>query len=746
VAFDDVAVTSPSLADTLAPSVPTGVVATSPGAHEIDLSWNASTDDVGVVGYRIFRNAQPLATVLAPATAYADTAASFGTSYTYTVEAYDAAGNTSLPSVPISATPADSTPPNAPPGLTATAASDTSIRLSWSPSTDDVGVAGYSVSRDGNVLTQLPASATGYTDAGLAPVSAHTYALVAFDAVGNTSAPSSATASTLPDTTRPTAPTGLAATAAPKTVALSWSGSTDDVAVTGYRIFRNGTKLADVGATTFAYSDSTVADVTTYAYTVEAFDGAGNLSAASNTATVKTLDATAPTAPASLHTTSVTGTQVALAWTASTDNVGVTAYTIFRNGTKIGSVGGATLAYTDATVAQGTAYSYTVTAADAAGNQSAASNAVSVTVGDTSAPTAPTGLAGTAVVGAIALTWNASTDNVGVTGYRVFRNSVQIAQIGAVTSYSDTTVASSTSYTYFVRALDAAGNVSANSNQISVTSRDAVPPTAPTAPATTSVTATAVAITWTASTDNVGVKTYTVFRNGVKLADVAAPTTAYSDATVTAQTAYSYTVTATDAAGNVSPASTALAVRVPLFGDGFETGNLSLWSSSGGLAVSTQRVFAGARSAEGSTRNGGTFAAKTFATTQTSLYLTAHVYLQSIKSGFDVLRFATAANGTLVRLSLNSNRQLTYTNAVTGVTTSSTTSFSTGVWHTLELHVSVNGTSSLVEVWLDGTKVTTLSRTDSLGTTPIGRADLGQSVTGGTFDVFFDDARVDTAQ
>jgi chitodextrinase len=746
VAFDDVAVTSPSTVDTLAPSVPTGVAATSPNSHEIDLAWNASTDDVGVVGYRVFRNAQPVATVLAPATTYADTTAVFGTSYTYTVEAYDAAGNTSLPSVPISATSKDTTPPTAPSSLVASGLSDTSIRLTWSGSTDDIGVTGYTVSRDGTVVATLPATTLTYTDTGLAPNTPHSYSVVAFDAAGNSSTASLASASTLPDRTPPTAPANLAGTAVSKAINLTWTASTDDVAVTGYRVFRGGVKLADVSATTLAYSDTTVADVTSYTYTVEAFDAAGNLSPASNAVTVKSLDSTPPTAPTSLHTTSVSSTKVSLAWTASTDNVGVTAYNVYRNGTKLGSVTGTTLSYNDTTVAQGGVYSYTVTASDAAGNESAASNAVPVSIGDTTPPTAPTGLAGTAVPGAINLTWTAATDNVAVTGYRIFRNSTQIAQIGALTTYSDTTVASATAYTYFVRAIDAAGNVSSNSNQISITSADTTAPSVPTGLATTQITASAVSLTWTAATDNVAVTKYSVFRDGVKLADVNAPTVTFTDSTVTPQTSYSYTVTASDAAANQSAPSTALPIRVPLFGDGFEAGNLNLWTTSAGLTVGTQRASSGTHSVEGNTRNGNTFAAKTLTTAQTNLYLTARVFLQSNKQGLDLLRVATAANGNLVRLSLNTNRQLTYTNGVTGTTTSSTTSMSTGAWHTVELHVSINGTSSLVEVWFDGTKVTALSKTDSLGTTPIGRVEIGQSTAGGTYDVFFDDVRTDNVQ
>ncbi|MEK3883050.1 cellulose binding domain-containing protein [Paenibacillus sp. PL2-23] len=90
-------------------------------------------------------------------------------------------------------------------------------------------------------------------------------------------------------------------------------------------------------------------------------------------------------------------------------------------------------------------------------------------VTDTQAPTAPTGLNANAASGSqINLSWTASTDNVAVTGYRVYRNSVQVGTT-ASTSYSDTGLNAATSYSYTVRAYDAAGNLSANSNTASAT-------------------------------------------------------------------------------------------------------------------------------------------------------------------------------------------------------------------------------------------------------------------------------------
>ena len=90
-------------------------------------------------------------------------------------------------------------------------------------------------------------------------------------------------------------------------------------------------------------------------------------------------------------------------------------------------------------------------------------------VKDTQAPSTPGGLSGTAASSSqVNLSWNASTDNVGVTGYTIFRNGTQVGT-STGTSYSDTGLTASTAYSYTVKARDAAGNVSAASSGVSVT-------------------------------------------------------------------------------------------------------------------------------------------------------------------------------------------------------------------------------------------------------------------------------------
>ncbi|MGY0007830.1 discoidin domain-containing protein [Micromonospora sp. I033] len=182
-------------------------------------------------------------------------------------------------------------------------------------------------------------------------------------------------------------------------------------------------------------------------------------------------DTQPPSAPGNLALTEPAADQVRLTWTASTDNVGVTGYDVYANGTLRTSVGASTLTYTD-TQPAGATVSYYVRARDAAGNQSASSNTVTRTgnTGDTTAPTAPGNLAYTQpAAGQIRLAWTASTDNVGVTGYDVYANNALRGSVsGSTLSYTDSQPDSAT-VSYFVRARDAAGNVSATSNTVTRT-------------------------------------------------------------------------------------------------------------------------------------------------------------------------------------------------------------------------------------------------------------------------------------
>jgi chitodextrinase len=289
-------------------------------------------------------------------------------------------------------------------------------------------------------------------------------------------------ATVVADTTSPSMPNGLNASAvAPSQINLSWSASTDNVAVTGYRVYRGGTLLATLGSAT-TYQNTGLAGATTYSYTVQAYDGAGNMSAQTAAAIVTTPatpDTTAPSTPGGLTANAVSTSQINLGWTASTDNVGVTGYRVYRGGTLLVTLGNVT-SYQNTGLTAATTYSYTVQALDAAGNasgQSTAAVATTPAIPDVIAPTTPTGLTATAVSSSqINLSWTASTDNVGVTGYRVYRGGTFLVTLGNVTTYQNTGLTASTTYSYNVDAIDAAGNASGISTAASATTSASTPP------------------------------------------------------------------------------------------------------------------------------------------------------------------------------------------------------------------------------------------------------------------------------
>ncbi|HVQ43946.1 MAG TPA: Ig-like domain-containing protein [Candidatus Saccharimonadia bacterium] len=564
--FDNVSFTGQSTADTTPPVI-SGISVSGVNPNGATVSWTTSEPATSQIEFgptTAYGSSTTLNSSLATAHTQVVPDLASATTYHYRVKSADAAANlaTSADNTFTTPTPADTQAPSAPTGLTATAISFTQANLNWTAATDNVAVTGYQVFRDGVQIGT--ATGTTFSDAALTFNTNYTYTVRAVDAAGNVSLDSNAAAITTPtpDTQAPSVPTGLTASVTlPNQVDLSWTAAADDTAVTKYLVKRNGAVIAQPTGTTF--SDTTATGGSTYSYVVAAADAAGNTSASSDPATATVPDTTAPTAPVSLTATAVAGPQVNLSWGASSDAVGVTSYLIFRDGQPLDTATGTS--YSDANVVTGTTYNYTVEATDAAGNLSAASNTATITppVPDTQAPTAPTGLTATAVsFTQVNLAWTAATDNIAVTGYQIFRDGAQVGTTTG-TTYADTALLAGNSYAYTVRATDAAGNLSPASNTATATTPtpDTTPPSAPSALTATAPTGTQVNLSWTASTDNVGVTRYNVLRGGTQIGTTTS--TSYADTTVAAGTSYSYTVTAQDAAGNVSAASNTATVTTP---------------------------------------------------------------------------------------------------------------------------------------------------------------------------------------
>jgi chitodextrinase len=551
--------------DTTPPSAPTALAAATVTDRSVRLTWNASSDNVAVTGYTVFRNGTQVGT--STSTSYTDNGLTASTPQSYTVKARDAAGNTSAASSALSVTtlPPDTTAPSAPTGLTASGVTSSSATLSWAAATDNYGVAGYYVFRNG---TQIAApSGTSYTDSSLSPSTMYSYTVKAADAAGNLSAASSALSVTTGAGNTSTVyykkgfatpyihyrPAGGTWTTPPG-VAMP------DSEVPGYAKYTVNLGAATQLECVFNNGSGTWDNNngTNYFFPT----GASTFNAGTITSGAPVVDTTAPSAPTNLTSPSKTPNSVSLSWTASTDDFGVTGYLLFRGGTQVGT--STSTSYTDSGLASSTTYSYTVKARDAAGNTSAASAALNVTTSAGNSVTVyyrkgfatpyihyrPAGGTWTTPPGV------AMPDSE-VAGYAKYTVNLGTAtQLECDFNNGSGTWDNNGGLNYFIPAgvqTFNAGTITAGAPSTDVSS-----PPAPTGLAVSTKTSTSVSLTWNAVTDPSGIAGYNVYRGGSL---VGSPTTAsYTDTGLTAGTTYSYTVKARDNVGNLSAASTALNV------------------------------------------------------------------------------------------------------------------------------------------------------------------------------------------
>lgn len=391
----------------------------------------------------------------------------------------------------------------------------------------------------------------------------------------------------IPDASAPTTPTHVVATVSSQDVAVAWTAATDNVGVTGYDIFRGTTANFTaapgnkVGTSTTNSFTESVSAPGTYYYKVQAFDAGGNQSPMSAPASAVVADNEAPSVPGDVTATPTAGA-AQLVWTASTDNVAVTGYDVFRSSTEAFTVDSSTQighvtgpSYTDNGLSSGTYY-YKVVAVDGAGNASAPSTAAQATVVDAQTPSTPTNLTALVEGTSTNLTWDAATIGNGSTPtYSVYRGasadfavneSSKMSDVG-ITQYVDAGLAAGT-YFYKVVAHSSSGKSSQASAVASASILDSVPPSVPTNVVASTSSGGGVSLAWTASTDNVAVTVYTIYRGTSASFDVddisrigSATGVSFGDMLSTSGTYY-YKLTASDEAGNVSTASTATSVTI----------------------------------------------------------------------------------------------------------------------------------------------------------------------------------------
>ena len=550
------------VADSQPPTPPGTPTLVGASANSAAFTWVASTDNVAVDHYVIYRGGTQVGTSMT--NSYTDTGLTAGSTYSYTVIAVDPSGNMSTASGSLSVT--------TPSQLTGTVIGTSG---SYDGASNDTASAAF----DGNLNTYFDAPAA--------------YASGAYVGLDLGTAKTLTSISYAPRATFESRMTGGY---------FQGSNSAD---------FSNATTLYTISGTPVdGLTTVTVSGSYRYVRYVAPANSYGNIAEMQVFGSAGVPDTQAPTMPGTPTLTSATTTTVAITWTASTDNVGVDHYVIYRGGAQVGT--STTNSYTDGNLTPNTSYTYTVTAVDAAGNASAASGGLGVMTLAGSAPTQLTGMvigtsgsydglstdtASAAFDGSLTTYFdapaaNASNATVGldllsaksltsisyapratfeyrmVGGY--FQGSNSASFTNATTLYTISTapadgltsvvVSGTFRYVRYVAPANSYGDI-AEMQVFGTASSDTQAPTMPGTPTLVSASATTASITWAASTDNVGVDHYVIYRGGTQVGT--STTNSYNDTGLTAATGYSYTVTAVDLAGNASAASTALAVTTP---------------------------------------------------------------------------------------------------------------------------------------------------------------------------------------
>jgi prepilin-type N-terminal cleavage/methylation domain-containing protein len=594
------------------PANPTGVTSSyTPGATQITVSWTIPANDgfgnsaaANITSYTATSSPGGFtctsASAGAPAPSCVITGLTPGSTYTFTVTATNTYGLSSPSSSPSSPSAVIVINPTAPTSVTAVyVGGTTSAAISWTaPSNDGYGgstggaITGYTVTSSPGALTCTTSgapAATGCSVSGLSGGQTYTFTVTATNSAGLVSPASVPSNPTGNVTTVPGTPTGVAGTSnADSQSVVTWSApaSTGGSPITAYTVqyavspYSSWTTATSSAATT-TYTVTGLTNGTPYEFRVAATNavGTGVFSAPSAIAT----PATAPDAPTGVVGTSYANTQSVVTWSAPAYNGGaaITAYTVqyavspYSSWTTATSAAAATT-YTVTTLTNGTPYEFRVAATNPAGT--GAFSTPSAIATPATAPDAPTGVVGTSYANTQSVvTWSAPASNgSAITTYTVqyavspYSSWTTATSAAAATTYTVTTLTNGTPYEFRVAATNPAGTGS-----FSTPSATATPATAPDTP--TAVTATSnqnaqSVVAWTAPLNNGGspVATYLVTSSPGGFTCTSGATTC-TVVGLTNGTAYTFTLTATNAAGTSVPSSPS-AAATPATPPGAPTG------------------------------------------------------------------------------------------------------------------------------------------------------------------------------
>jgi chitodextrinase len=463
--------------DVDAPSIPANVGGAPASDTQITVTWKASTDNVGVTGYSVYRDGVLVGSVTT--TFFTDTGLTPGIAYTYTVAATDHAGNTTVPSdpsLPI-VTPATDFPPTVAITAPSSGASISGAVTVGADASDDVKLMGVQFMLDGSALgaedTVAPFSLSWATRSW--PNGSHTLTAVARDGGGHTGTSDPVVVTTANDFTPPVL-SAVTATTGTSSAAISWltdKPSNTQVQYGTTTAYGSQTTLSNSMVTSHAAVITGLRVGTVYHYNARSADALGNLGV-SGDMTVLIADAQAPTTPPSFTATVASPIRINLAWGASTDNGTVAGYRLYRDSVLITTR--TSRSYADSALQPNTPYSYAVEAYDTAGNTSGQATVSATTLADTTAPTVSLSAPSSgATVSGISVTIRASaSDNVAVAGVQFAVDGVSVGAEDTISPYSiswnSTTVANG-SHAITAIARDASGNTRTSSAR-SVTVRN----------------------------------------------------------------------------------------------------------------------------------------------------------------------------------------------------------------------------------------------------------------------------------
>ncbi|MDT4947030.1 MAG: large repetitive protein, partial [Pseudonocardiales bacterium] len=557
------------------------------------------------------------------------------------------------------------------------------------------------------------------------------------------------------DATAPTVPSALTAIAKSRAeVDLSWNQSNDNVGVVGYDIYRNGSLLKSIGPDT-AFVDGSVASKSSYTYTVKARDAIGNASPASNSSSAttpalgvlfydgfETNDLTQWNTNAGMTTAAspvFSGSFAAHAVNAGANQATWTSKKLAAPQTSL---------YYQARVrvaSQGTSPVNLMRFRNSAPNPAnllSVMRSVNGKITVRNETTAATTTSATAVLPTGS--WHTIQAHVVINGassqVETWFDGVKVSDLSFTLSLGTTAIGSidlgefTKGRTYDV----AFDEVAIDTNPLP----DVTAPTVPASVQAGSASGLQVDVSWLASSDDVGVAGYDIYRNGAFIASSTGTSTTWSDTTVSPQSSYFYQVRARDGAGNTSGLSDLATVTTgPAFVDGFETGDMSQWTTSSGITPQSATGFSGSYAARATASMAPAYASKTLPSAPAELFyrIRFKILSQGATSPINLLRFRTAGGLSIYTLSVGAGGTLQARNDVTGVTNSSTTSVAPGVWHELQAHLLADGVTGQSDVWLDGAPLPSFTGADDFGSSGIGRLELGDSTGMRTFDLQFDD-------